>query len=114
MKKLLLISAFVLAATSAHSDGFRVGVETDVNYTTEVEEWKAEITPLVGLGFYGMDFTIETTFDALKLDEDNIFKGVDLTAKYTIPNTGIIAYSEVSSDSDFEFGNITVGAKMKF
>ena len=48
----------------------------------------------------------------LKINEDDVFKGVDLSAEY-VWNT-MTTYTEVSSDADFEFGDITIGAKIKF
>ena len=46
------------------------------------------------------------------LDQDEIFKGIDYTAEYGV--NGVTLYTEVSSDRDWEFGDITVGAKVKF
>jgi hypothetical protein len=50
----------------------------------------------------------------MELDQDQIFNGVDLKAEYSISNMGITAYGKVSSDADFEFGDVTVGAKLSF
>tara|TARA_R100001443_G_scaffold10217_2_gene19726 strand:+ start:1221 stop:1577 length:357 start_codon:yes stop_codon:yes gene_type:complete len=118
MKNILLASAVALAATTVTSaelgNGLSVGIETDVNYTTGIETWKADITPSVGLAVYGLNFSVDTTFNALDLGEDDIFKGVDVKAEYNLLSAGLTAYTEVSSDSDFEFGDFTIGAKMSF
>jgi len=50
----------------------------------------------------------------LELDEGDIFQGLDFTAKYEIPSTFMSLYTEVSTDSDLEFGDITVGAMASF
>jgi hypothetical protein len=50
----------------------------------------------------------------MKLNDNDVFKGVDFEAKYPIGTTGLTAYGEVSTDSDFEFGDVKIGASFKF
>ena len=50
----------------------------------------------------------------LKLDEGNIFTGIDFSMEYVVPNTNVNLYTEVSSDKDFKFGDVTLGTKIKF
>ena len=62
----------------------------------------------------GIGLSVATDIDMLELDEGDIFQGLDFTAKYKIPSTYINLYTEVSTDSDLEFGDVTVGAKVSF
>ena len=116
MKKLLLASAVAVAATSASAIdlgyGLSIGAETDMSYTTGTETWELDFTPTVSMGAYGVSFSAETTIDVLDINNGDIFTGVDWKAEYAWK--GMTTYTEVSSDSNFEFGDITIGAKLKF
>tara|TARA_R100000030_G_C3198844_1_gene110321 strand:- start:45 stop:395 length:351 start_codon:yes stop_codon:yes gene_type:complete len=116
MKKLLLASAFAVAATSASAIdlgyGLSVGAETDMSYTTGTETWELDVTPKLSMGAYGATLSAETTVDVLDINNGDIFTGVDWKAEYAWK--GLTTYTEVSSDADFEFGNITMGAKFSF
>ena len=116
MKKLLLPVAFAAMTTSVSAMdlgyGLSVGAETELTYTTGTEVWTMDVTPSMGLGAYGASFTAETTIDVLNLNNGDIFTGVDWKAEYVW--NGITAYTKVSSDADFEFGDITMGAKISF
>ena len=110
-----------IAATKVSSMDFSVvgqtlsiGAETDLNYTTGVEEWEWELTPSAGLTAMGIGLSVATDIDMLELEEGNIFQGLDFTADYEVPSTNINLYTEVSTDADLEFGDITVGAKFNF
>jgi len=110
-----------IAASKAVSKDFSVagqtlsiGAETDLNYTTGVEDWVWELTPSAGVTALGIGLSIATDIDMLTLDEGDIFQGLDFTADYTVPSTNINLYTEVSTDSDLEFGDITVGATVSF
>jgi len=116
MKKLLLASAVAVAATSASAIdlgyGLSVGAETDMSYTTGTETWELDLTPKVSMGAYGVSFSTETTIDVLDINNGDIFTGLDWKAEYAWK--GMTTYTEVSSDADFEFGDITIGAKISF
>jgi len=110
-----------VAATKAASMDFSVagqtlsiGADSDINYTTGVEEWEWELTPSAGLTAMGIGLSVATDIDMLELDEGDIFQGLDFTADYTLPSTNISLYTEVSTDSDLEFGDVTVGATVSF
>ena len=110
-----------IAATKVSSMDFSVvgqtlsiGAETDLNYTTGVEEWEWELTPSAGITALGIGLSVATDIDMLELEEGNIFQGLDFTADYEVPSTNINLYTEVSTDADLEFGDITVGAKFNF
>tara|TARA_R100001510_G_C7461886_1_gene82031 strand:+ start:176 stop:523 length:348 start_codon:yes stop_codon:yes gene_type:complete len=109
MKKLLLTVAFATVATSASAIdlgyGLSIGAETDMNYTTGTETWELDVTPTLSMGAYGVSFSAETTVDVLDINNGDIFEGVDWKAEYAW--NGLTTYTEVSSDADFEFGNIT-------
>ena len=113
--------ATVMAASSVYAKDFSVvgqtvsvGASSDLNYTTGVENWEWEMTPSAGLTAMGLGFTMATDIDMLTLDEDDIFQGLDFTVDYTVPSTNISLYTEVSTDSDLEFGDVTVGATVSF
>ena len=44
--------------------------------------------------------------------KQEVFKGIDYTAEYGV--NGVTVYTEVSSDRDWDFGNVTVGMKALF
>jgi hypothetical protein len=120
MNKLLLATAITLATTTAYAADLEllgqtisVGAESDINYTTGVEEWEWTATPYAAFTTsLGVVLTAETEFDILGLDEDKIFNGMDYTAEYGV--NGVTIYTEVSSDRDWDFGNVTVGMKALF
>lgn len=121
MKYAAVAAVAVFAATQASAielgGGFKAGGEVDMNYTTGVEEWALEATPEVGFAAAGVDFTVGSTFDLMKLNEDDVFKGLDFGAEYDLGGVGINglkAYGEVSTDKDFEFGDITMGVNFSF
>ena len=113
--------AALMVGTSSYGKDFSVagqtlsvGASSDLNYTTGVEDWEWELTPSAGLTAMGLGFTMATDIDMLTLDEDDIFQGLDFTVDYTVPSTNISLYTEVSTDSDLEFGDVTVGATVSF
>ena len=121
MKTTAIVTAAMLAATSTSAMDFAVagqtlsiGAETDLNYTTGVEEWVWELTPSAGVTALGIGLSVATDIDMLTLDEGDIFQGLDFTADYKISNTNINLYTEVSTDADLEFGDVTVGATFSF
>ena len=110
-----------MAVTTTYAKDFSVagqtlsiGAETDLNYTTGVEDWVWELTPSAGITALGIGLSVATDIDMLTLDEGDIFQGLDFTADYTVPSTNISLYTEVSTDSDLEFGDVTVGATVSF
>ena len=113
--------ATLMATTATNAKDFSVagqtlsiGAETDLNYTTGVEDWVWELTPSAGITALGIGLSVATDIDMLELDEGDIFQGLDFTADYMIPSTNINLYTEVSTDSDLEFGDVTVGATVSF
>lgn len=116
MKTVIFSVALATVATSVSAidlgNGLSMGAEIDTSYVTGVDTWALEATPYASISQYGITLKAETTVDVLKINEDDVFKGVDLSAEY-VWNT-MTTYTEVSSDADFEFGDITIGAKIKF
>jgi hypothetical protein len=113
--------ATLMATTATNAKDFSVagqtlsiGAETDLNYTTGAEDWVWELTPSAGITALGISLSVATDIDMLELDEGDIFQGLDFTADYMIPSTNISLYTEVSTDSDLEFGDVTVGATVSF
>lgn len=119
MKSILLASAVALTATAANAvdvelwgQTVSVGAESDINYVTGIEEWDWTATPYASFTTsMGIGLSAETEINMRELDED-IFQGIDWAAEYAV--SGVTVYTEVSSDRDWEFGDITVGAKVKF
>jgi hypothetical protein len=116
-----LVTILALTATTATAADFpmwgqtvSIGAESDTSYTTGIKDWEWELTPYAGINMMGLGVTVETDIDMLKLDEDNIFTGVDVTTNYIVPNTNVNLYTEVSSDDNFKFGDVEIGAKIKF
>jgi hypothetical protein len=91
-----------------------LGAENDINYTTGIEEWNWELTPSAGIAYSGINFSVETTIDIFDLNADEVFTGLDYVVDYTLPATNVKLYSELSSDPDFEFSDITMGARITF
>ena len=91
-----------------------MGVTSDSYYTTGVADWAWTATPYTGLSVNGVNFLVETDIDMLKLDEGSVFTGLDFSAGYVVPSTNVNLYTEVSSDKDFDFGNVKLGAKVKW
>ena len=113
--------AGLLASTASYGKDFSVagqtvsiGASSDLNYTTGVEDWEWELTPSAGLSAMGLGFTMATDIDMLELEDGDIFQGLDFTVDYTVPSTNISLYTEVSTDSDLEFGDVTIGATVSF
>jgi len=122
MKKLAIVLGLSGAlATSATAMDIPVagqtlslGAENDINYTTGIEEWNWELTPSAGIAYSGINFSVETTIDIFDLNADEVFTGLDYVVDYTLPATNVKLYSELSSDPDFEFSDITMGARITF
>jgi len=116
MKKLLLATAVAVVGTSVSAMdigyGLSVGAETDMSYTTGKETWELDVTPKVSMSAYGASFSTATTIDVLDINNGDIFTGLDWKAEYAWK--GLTTYTEVSSDADFEFGDVTMGVKFSF
>jgi hypothetical protein len=110
-------AAVMVASTASAFDlgnGLTAGAEVDMNYTTGVELWALEAKPELAFSTMGAALSVGSTFDLMNLNGDDTFKGLDFDASYPIAGTGLTAYGEVSTDADFEFGDIKVGASFKF
>ena len=123
MKKLAIVlglSGSMVAAPAIAMDipvagqTLSLGAENDINYTTGIEEWNWELTPSAGIAYSGINFSVETTIDMFDLNSDEVFTGLDYVVDYTLPATNVKLYSELSSDPDFEFSDITMGARITF
>jgi len=118
MKLAVIATAAVMVASTASAfdlgNGLSAGAEVDMNYTTGVELWALEAKPELAFSTMGAALSVGSTFDLMNLNGDDTFKGLDFDASYPIAGTGLTAYGEVSTDADFEFGDIKVGASFKF
>ena len=120
MKLAAIFTAALLAATSGSAmdidvagQTVSIGGEVDTNYTTGTELCAVEFTPSAGVDAWGFSFEASTVVDVLKLNEGDIFTGVDLEAGYQLMD-GLKAYGEISTDADLEFGDATVGVSFSF
>jgi hypothetical protein len=119
MKNILLATAVFFGAASAASafelgnTGVSLGGEVDLNYTTGVETYAMDLTSTASFSMWGVYLGAETTFDLLNLNNGNQFTGVDFDAAYQVNNL-IEVYGEVSTDDDFEFGDVTIGTRFAF
>ena len=120
MKNLAIVAAAgIFAATSASAidlgaTGVSIGATVDANYTTGVDTYAVDFTPSAGYNAFCIGLGVETTFDVFKFNEGDVFKGLDFDASYSLGATGASVYGEVGTDADFEFGDVTVGAKFSF
>lgn len=122
MKLAATAAALVMAASVAQAADFQVagqtlslGTEFDMNYTTGVDAWALDTTPSVGATVWGLDFELATTFDMLDIDDgmDDLFQGVDLSVGYDLTSQ-LGVYGEVSSDDNWNFGDVKMGVTFAF
>lgn len=123
MKTTILAAVMLtLAAGTASAKDIVVGGQTltiggdvDANYTTGTEAFALDLTKVVGFDAFGLDFSAEHSLDLLRLNETgyDLFQGLALEAGYSL-NDSIRTYGKVGMDSDFEFGDVTVGASFGF
>jgi len=117
----IAIAMTMLASTVSAADldiggqTISAGGELDMNYTTGTELWALDFTPKAGLNAFGVDFSVDTTLDVMSLNDASkeSFTGLDFAAGYTIGG-GLRAYTEVGTNSDLEFGDVTMGATFNF
>ena len=123
MKTTILAAAMLtLAAGTVSAKDINVGGQTltiggdvDANYNTGTEMFAMDLTKKVGVNAFGMDISAEHSLDLMKLNNTgyNLFQGLDLEAGYSM-TPSLRTYGKVSTDSDFEFGDVTVGASFSF
>jgi opacity protein-like surface antigen len=123
MKTTILAAAMLTFAAGAASAAdlnvagqtLTIGGEVDANYTTGTEVYAMDFTQTVGVKAWGTDFSVEHELDMLKLNDVgyNLFQGLDLEAGYSLTSS-LRAYGKVSTDEDFNFGDVTVGTSFKF
>ena len=120
MKNILLATAVFLGAASAASafelgNGLSVGGEVEQSYDFGTEDFSLLFTPEVDFAYAGLALNVSTEFDVLELNNaavDN-FHGLDFEATYGV-NDYITAFGEISTDKDFEFGDLVVGTRLNF
>lgn len=122
MKTTIMAAALIATAGIAQAADFEIagqtltlGGEVDANYTTGADEFAIDLTKTVGISAWGVDFSAEHTLDVLRINEEgyDLFQGLDLEAGYTLA-PGVRTYGKVGMDTDFDFGDVTVGASFSF
>lgn len=116
MKNLIAATsvAFVVSSAANAMDlggGFSAGTELEANYNVDTEVEQILATPYVGWNAWGTQLLVETELDLQKLDDEEL--DLEWSATYTLP-AGASVFAEVDTDNDFEFNDLTIGAKWKF
>lgn len=123
MKTTILAAAMLtLAAGTVSAKDINIGGQTltiggdvDANYNTGTELFAMDLTKKVGVNAFGLDISAEHSLDLMKLNNAgyDLFQGLDLEAGLSL-SSSLRTYGKVSTDSDFEFGDVTVGASFSF
>ena len=122
MKKVLFATLSVFALTSAANafelgGGLAAGGEVESSYNFGTEDFSVLFTPEVSFATSGLFVGASLEIDMLDL-ENYDFTGVDFEATYTIdgvvPGFAVEAFGEISTDADFEFGDLVVGTRLNF
>jgi len=106
-------------ATSANAfelgNGLSVGGEVEQSYDFGTEDFAILFTPEVDFAYAGLALNVSTEFDVLELNNDAVdnFQGLDFEATYGV-NDYITAFGEISTNKDFEFGDLVVGTRLNF
>jgi opacity protein-like surface antigen len=92
-----------------------IGGDVDANYNTGTEMFAMDLTKKVGVNAFGLDISAEHSLDLMKLNTAgyDLFQGLDLEAGYSL-SPSLRTYGKVATDSDFNFGDVTVGASFSF
>ena len=118
MRLAVLATAAILAANSASAfdlglGGLKAGGKIDSSYNVTQDAYGLIATPELGWEMYNLDMTVSTDIDVLALDEGADFTGLDYRAEFEVFD-GLTAYGTVSSDEDWDFGDVVVGATFEF
>jgi hypothetical protein len=121
MKNILLATAVFFGAASAASafeignTGLNVGGEVESTYNFGTEDFGVLFTPEASFEYSGLALSVTTDFDLLNIDEDlaENFDGLDFEAIYGL-NDFVEVFGEISTDEDFEFGDLVVGSRLSF
>jgi hypothetical protein len=108
-----MVVASSASAIELGNTGVSLGGKVDMNYTTGLDTYAVDFIPRASYSAFGVGFGVETTFDVMGLNDDEVFKGIDLDASYEIM-PGLEAYGEVGTDADFEFGDVKMGVTFAF
>ena len=112
-------AAALTFATSANAfelgNGLSVGGEVESSYNFGTEDFGLLFTPEASFNMDGLALGVSTEFDLANLEDEvaDNFKGLDFEATYTV-NDWVSAYGEISTDKDFEFGDLVVGTRFNF
>lgn len=115
MKKILLATT-ILAMTTVSAMaadlgyGFSAGADINAEYNvTAGGNVALTATPTLGYTLASIDLTISTDIDM----SDVYFVGLDLEASYDL-NKNLNLYANVSTDENFKFGDLIIGATVSF
>jgi hypothetical protein len=115
MKKILLATTILaMTAVSAMAAdlgyGFSVGADINAEYNlTAGGDIALTATPALYYSLASVDLTIGTDIDLA----DVYFVGLDLEASYDL-NDSFNLYANVSTDENFNFGDVVIGATVSF
>lgn len=116
MKTFLLTATAVLALTAGVAQaadlghGFALSTEINAEYNvTAGGDVALTATPELAYTIGSVDLTVATDIDLADIN----FVGLDLEAKYVV-NDNWDLYADVSTDADLNFGDVVIGATVKF
>jgi opacity protein-like surface antigen len=115
MKKILLATTILaMTAVSASAadlgNGFSLGADINAEYNvTAGGDVALTGTPMLGYTTGAFEFTVGTDINLADVE----FVGLDFDVTYDV-NANFELYAEVSTDSDFKFGDLIVGGTLSF
>jgi hypothetical protein len=121
MKNILLATAVFFGAASAASafelgnTGISLGGELETSYNFGTEDFGVLLTPEAGFEYDILAVTVSTDLNLADFNSDvtENFQGLDFEAVLTV-NDYLNAYGEISTDADFEFGDLVIGTRLSF
>jgi hypothetical protein len=112
----LLVSATSIQAAELGATGISLGATTTAEYNVDAENMTLELTPTVGYGLYGMDFTAST--DLMIYNDDFVFMDTNPTLDFKVAYgvwDGLEVYAETGYDLEKEDrADIVLGAAFTF
>ena len=112
----LLASATTIQAAELGETGISLGATTTAEYNVDAENMTVELTPEMGYGLYGMDFTLST--DLMIYNDEFVFMDTNPTLDFKV-GYGIFDNAEVYVETDYNLetetrGDVVIGASFSF
>ena len=112
----MLASATTIQAAELGTTGISHGATTTAEYNVDVENMTVELTPEMGYGLYGRDFTLST--DLMIYNDEFVFKDTNPTLDFKF-GYGIFDNAEVYVETGYDLeketrSDVVVGASFSF